>query len=80
MIALNLDIGNAIVAPCAVVMVGLPARGKTYMAKKLARYLNWVGLETQGFCYISLPKMLKISLHNVQLKNGSNYSYVSFNY
>ncbi len=26
-----------------VVMVGLPARGKTFMARKLARYLGWLG-------------------------------------
>jgi broad specificity phosphatase PhoE/predicted kinase len=27
----------------AIVMVGLPARGKTYLARKLARYLSWIG-------------------------------------
>ena len=30
-------------------MVGLPARGKTYIAKKLARYLNWIGINTRVF-------------------------------
>lgn len=30
-------------------MVGLPARGKTYIAKKLTRYLNWVGIKTRVF-------------------------------
>ena len=30
-------------------MVGLPARGKTYIAKKLARYLNWIGISTKVF-------------------------------
>ena len=30
-------------------MVGLPARGKTYISKKLARYLNWVGVKTKQF-------------------------------
>lgn len=31
------------------VMVGLPARGKTYTARKLARYLNWRGHSTRVF-------------------------------
>lgn len=34
--------------PTVVVMVGLPARGKTYMSKKLTRYLNWTGCPTKG--------------------------------
>lgn len=32
-----------------IVMVGLPARGKTYIGKKLTRYLNWIGLSTKVF-------------------------------
>ena len=35
--------------PTCFVMVGLPARGKTYMSKKLARYLNWNGINTKVF-------------------------------
>lgn len=31
------------------VMVGLPARGKTYTAQKLARYLSWLGHTTRVF-------------------------------
>jgi|LauGreDrversion4_2_1035121.scaffolds.fasta_scaffold1498437_1 6-phosphofructo-2-kinase/fructose-2,6-biphosphatase 2 len=30
-------------------MVGLPARGKSYLSKKMARYLNWVGLKSKVF-------------------------------
>lgn len=30
-------------------MVGLPARGKTYIARKLSRYLSWLGIRTQVF-------------------------------
>lgn len=35
--------------PLVVVMVGLPARGKTYIARKLARYLAWTGYNTEVF-------------------------------
>ncbi len=32
-----------------VVMVGLPARGKTFVSKKLVRYLNWIGIRSKVF-------------------------------
>jgi len=32
-----------------IVMVGLPARGKTYLARKISRYLNWLGVSTRVF-------------------------------
>ncbi|XP_074646867.1 6-phosphofructo-2-kinase/fructose-2,6-bisphosphatase-like isoform X2 [Tubulanus polymorphus] len=40
---------NVIKAPLVIAMVGLPARGKTYISKKLTRYLNWVGIKTRVF-------------------------------
>ncbi len=33
----------------AFVMVGLPARGKTFIARKIGRYLSWLGYRTQVF-------------------------------
>ncbi len=30
-----------------IALVGLPARGKTYISKKLSRYLNWIGINTR---------------------------------
>ncbi|KAI9029890.1 6-phosphofructo-2-kinase-domain-containing protein [Phycomyces nitens] len=33
----------------ACVMVGLPARGKTYIAQKVCRYLTWLGINTKVF-------------------------------
>ena len=44
-----------------IVMVGLPARGKTYIAKKLSRYLNWIGIKARTF---NLGKGLKILFHS----------------
>jgi len=35
--------------PLVVVMVGLPARGKTYIARKLGWYLSWLGYQAQVF-------------------------------
>lgn len=40
---------NYVNIPNVIVMVGLPARGKTYIAKKLTRYLNWIGISTKVF-------------------------------
>jgi len=36
-------------AKLVIVMVGLPARGKSYITKKLARYLNWLQHDTRIF-------------------------------
>lgn len=32
-----------------IAMVGLPARGKSYLGRKMARYLNWAGLRAKVF-------------------------------
>lgn len=32
-----------------VAMVGLPARGKTFMARRLKRHLSWIGYKTEIF-------------------------------
>lgn len=41
--------GRAQAGRLALVMVGLPARGKTHMARRVARYLRWLGVETRVF-------------------------------
>lgn len=46
---MSLGIPIAMPKPLAVVMVGLPARGKTYIARKLARYLDWTGYRATVF-------------------------------
>ncbi|XP_041348570.1 6-phosphofructo-2-kinase/fructose-2,6-bisphosphatase 1-like isoform X2 [Gigantopelta aegis] len=40
---------SVVKAPTVIAMVGLPARGKTYISKKLTRYLNWIGIRTKVF-------------------------------
>jgi 6-phosphofructo-2-kinase len=39
------DVGSKLI----IIMVGLPARGKSYITKKLARYLNWLQHDTKIF-------------------------------
>ncbi|KAI3383867.1 hypothetical protein SNEBB_003937 [Seison nebaliae] len=36
-------------SPLVIAMVGLPARGKSYVSRKLCRYLNWIGIRTKVF-------------------------------
>ncbi|WKX89802.1 hypothetical protein Q1695_009002 [Nippostrongylus brasiliensis] len=35
--------------PNVIALVGLPARGKSYISHKLCRYLNWIGIKTRAF-------------------------------
>jgi len=39
------DVGSKLV----IIMVGLPARGKSYITRKMARYLNWLQHDTKIF-------------------------------
>lgn len=43
------DKGSSTSTPHVIALVGLPARGKTYISKKLCRYLNWIGINTKVF-------------------------------
>lgn len=35
--------------PLVIAMVGLPARGKSYLVKMILRYLKWTGFESKVF-------------------------------
>lgn len=58
-------------SPTVIVMIGLPARGKTYMSKKLTRYLNWIGVPTKGST--RLEKLSTLLVFN-QTNNRTNSS------
>ncbi|VDN29033.1 unnamed protein product, partial [Cylicostephanus goldi] len=45
----NLDANVQVRVPNVIALVGLPARGKTYISHKLCRYLNWIGIKTRAF-------------------------------
>ncbi|KAI7870627.1 6-phosphofructo-2-kinase-domain-containing protein [Spinellus fusiger] len=53
----------------AVIMVGLPARGKSYIVKKLRRYLNWLQYETRVFNVGNLRRVNEASQHHDQSAN-----------
>ena len=44
-----LELKNEFGPKLVLFMVGLPARGKSYIAKKLKRYLSWLGYHTHVF-------------------------------
>lgn len=46
---MSLSIPLKLQRPLVVVMVGLPARGKTFIARKLGWYLSWLGYQAQVF-------------------------------
>uniref|UniRef100_A0A8C9YXE7 6-phosphofructo-2-kinase/fructose-2,6-biphosphatase 4b n=1 Tax=Sander lucioperca TaxID=283035 RepID=A0A8C9YXE7_SANLU len=49
--------------PTLIVTVGLPARGKTYISKKLTRYLNWIGV-TLSLCLLSFHSQCALAALN----------------
>lgn len=63
-------------SPTLIVMIGLPARGKTYVSKKLTRYLNWIGVPTKGYfityskrscCKLLIELLLKLLIEIVDI-------------
>ncbi|MEQ2188028.1 6-phosphofructo-2-kinase/fructose-2,6-bisphosphatase 3, partial [Goodea atripinnis] len=53
--------------PTVIVMVGLPARGKTYVSKKLTRYLNWIGIPTKGTQHLTIMLLVQFKLSDVSV-------------
>lgn len=46
------EVPCALRAPLVVTFVGLPCRGKSLAAHKIARHLNWKGESAKGMCLI----------------------------
>ena len=55
-----------------IIMVGLPARGKTYIATKLCRYLNWIGMKTKVFNLGEYRRQLTDQYRNVDFFRNDN--------
>ncbi|CAJ0601842.1 unnamed protein product [Cylicocyclus nassatus] len=62
--------------PNVIVMVGLPARGKTYISKKLCRYLNWIGIKTRVF---NVGEYRRTEANAADAVHGANASFFSPN-
>jgi len=53
----------------SVFKVGLPARGKTFTAVKLTRYLRWLGHDTKHF---NVGKVTDLRFHTSSLESDEN--------
>ena len=60
------DVGSKLV----IVMVGLPARGKSYITKKMTRYLNWSQHDTRIF-NVGEKRRVAASGHGMRLSSSS---------
>ena len=60
------DVGSKLV----IVMVGLPARGKSYITKKMTRYLNWLQHDTRIF-NVGEKRRVAASGHSFRLSQPS---------
>lgn len=61
------DVGSKLV----IVMVGLPARGKSYITKKMARYLNWLQHDTRIF-NVGERRRVAATGHGYRLSSSSS--------
>lgn len=58
--------------PLVIAMVGLPARGKSYIVKMTIRYLKWIGFEAKEFNVGSYRRHIGKSGADANFFDGSN--------
>jgi 6-phosphofructo-2-kinase/fructose-2,6-biphosphatase 2 len=66
------DKASSTSTPHVIAMVGLPARGKTYISKKLSRYLNWIGVNTKVFNLGDYRRRMETKYSNHEVFNPEN--------
>merc|ERR1712223_430043 len=66
------DKASSTSTPHVIAMVGLPARGKTYISKKLSRYLNWIGVNTKVFNLGDYRRRLENKYSSHEIFNPDN--------
>eukprot|EP01059_Diplonema_ambulator_P036230 TRINITY_DN8962_c0_g1_i1.p1 TRINITY_DN8962_c0_g1~~TRINITY_DN8962_c0_g1_i1.p1 ORF type:complete len:545 (+),score=117.78 TRINITY_DN8962_c0_g1_i1:148-1782(+) len=57
--------------PLVIVLMGLPARGKTYISRRIMRYLAWMGVKTQVF-NVAIYRRKNLGFPNAEFFNHEN--------
>lgn len=58
--------------PVVIAMVGLPARGKSYLVKMIIRYLKWTGFESEVFNVGSYRRKIGLASADSNFFNAGN--------
>lgn len=58
--------------PLVIAMVGLPARGKSYLVKMMIRYLKWTGFEARVFNVGSYRRKIGLASASSDFFNATN--------
>lgn len=66
------DVALGLEEPLVIAMVGLPARGKSYLVKMLMRYLNWTGYECAVFNVGSYRRHVGLASQTSEFFDTSN--------
>ena len=65
-------ISSGLEQPLVIAMVGLPARGKSYLVKMITRYLKWTGFEAKVFNVGSYRRHIGLASASSDFFNAEN--------